>query len=202
MRDDASAKKCGDSPARAVKKLIDDQEFQRAHIFTQRTNSADGQDLLNAKHLERVNVRSIVDLRRRNAVAAAVTRKKRNSPAFEGADHQCIGWLSERGLHTHLTRVRKARHSVESAAADDSNRRGVFRGSFAGRLSCFGHSAHLELFLNSAELIDGTGSASNWPLRSCRCAARITGSCAKSASQPFFAICGRTFFLFSSVVSG
>ena len=121
VRDDAAAEKSGDAAARAIEKLVRNQEIERRQIFAQRADSADGNNSLGAEHFQSADVRAVVDFARREAMAAAVARQERDALPFERADHDRIGGIAERRLHADFARVGEAGHVVEPAAADDGD---------------------------------------------------------------------------------
>ena len=75
-----------------------------------------------AEHLEAADVRAIVDLRRRQAVPAAVPREKRDGNAAESTRDVGVRRRAERRLHHLLARRLDRRQIVEPAAADQPDR--------------------------------------------------------------------------------
>jgi hypothetical protein len=54
---------------------------------------------------------------------AAVPRQKRNALSLKRTKHYGIRRLAERRSHANLARIRQSIHRIESAPANDSNRR-------------------------------------------------------------------------------
>src|ERR1700683_3668351 len=74
VRDDTASEKSGDAPSRAVEKLVRNKKLERRQILAQRSHGAHRNNSLGTKHFQCTDVRAIVDLARRKAVAAPVTR--------------------------------------------------------------------------------------------------------------------------------
>src|SRR5207244_7408310 len=89
-------------------------------------DGADGDNALDAEHLHGVDIGAEVQFAGKNAMPAAVTRKKSDPLAFKIADHDFVGRLAERGLDTQFARIAEAAHRVEAAAADHADFRHRF----------------------------------------------------------------------------
>src|ERR1700733_15915302 len=50
-----------------------------------------------------------------------MSRQKCHPSPLKSACHDCVRWIAEWRLHSHLTRIRKSRHGVEPASANDSD---------------------------------------------------------------------------------
>src|SRR5271154_1798562 len=72
--DDSAREKSGDSSARAIEKLVRDHEFERRKVFAERSNGTYGNNPLGAEHFQSADIGTIVDLARREAMAAPVAR--------------------------------------------------------------------------------------------------------------------------------
>ena len=82
VSNDPFSKESADAILRTVEKLIGDQEFSRAQVFRQGTDSAYGDDALYAQELHGVDVGAVIDLAWQDAVAPAVARQKRHALSF------------------------------------------------------------------------------------------------------------------------
>src|SRR5271155_506666 len=76
VRDDSAGEKGGGPAARAIEELIGYQKIERWQIVAQRSHGAYGNNSLGPQHFQRANIRPVIDLARREAVAPAMTRKK------------------------------------------------------------------------------------------------------------------------------
>ena len=121
VRHQAFAEERRHTPARAIDELIGDHEIARRMLFPQATDGAEREDPFDAQFLESINVGAEVQLRRADAVAAAVARQEGDGLAFEFADDIIVGRLAEGGFDAHLVLPGKARHRIQTAAADDSD---------------------------------------------------------------------------------
>ena len=205
VRDDPAAKKCGDAQARAVVKLVGDEEFERTQILAQRAHRTHGNHARHARELQRVKIGAIVDLRWQQPMASRVAREESDALAFERAEDERVGRLPEWRFHTPFMRALQAGHGVESAAPDNADFGHGGGGAF--RVFRFWLRSHVSSFFvalraRAAGQSTTTGSATILPSCSRSLAAGVLPSWQKSASQPSRAICGSHFFLFSSVVSG
>jgi hypothetical protein len=119
----ACAEKSGDAMAGAIDELIGDQEFAGGEIFFERTDSADGDDSVHAKELERVDVGAIVDFARKNAMTAAVAGEECDGFPFEEAGNNGIGRIAEGRFDADFLAVIEPLHRVQTAATDDADGR-------------------------------------------------------------------------------
>src|SRR5271168_4655662 len=74
VRDDSAAEKCGNALAGTIEELIGDQEIERRQIVAQRSDSAGGNNSLDAQQFHRVNVRAIIDFARRKKMTSPMPR--------------------------------------------------------------------------------------------------------------------------------
>src|SRR5437868_11012135 len=107
--------------AGTVEKLIGDDEVQRFVFFLQRSDGGNGNDALDSKLLEAVNVGAEVQLRRQQAMTAPMPGQGRDFPAFEIPRHICIRRIAGRSLLAEFVHIREAGHVVQPAAANDAD---------------------------------------------------------------------------------
>src|ERR1700676_373091 len=74
-----SPKKCRDTGFRAVHKLVDDQELSGPQVLLQRPPSADGNNSLDTQLLQRADIRTKIDLARKDAMPTPVASQKRDA---------------------------------------------------------------------------------------------------------------------------
>ena len=73
-------------PLGAVEELIGNDELERAVLLLERADGAERDDPLDAELLEALDIGAEIELRRRDAMAASVTRQERHLLAGERAD--------------------------------------------------------------------------------------------------------------------
>ena len=116
---DAVAKERGRSAApRAIDDLVRHDHVSGNNLLPERTNSRNGDDALNAKCLQRPDVRPHRNLVRHQPVPHAVSRQKRDSLSMQCADDDLIRRVSERGGRRPTFNITQAGHPVEPRAAD------------------------------------------------------------------------------------
>ena len=76
VADDAVAEEARRAPVRAVDELVDEHDVAGRDAALERADGRDREHALGAELLERVDVRAVVDLRRQEAVPAAVARQE------------------------------------------------------------------------------------------------------------------------------
>jgi hypothetical protein len=106
---------------RAVDVLIDHDEIPRHDLLPKTSAGGDRHEKLDAEPLHAPDVRAIVDLRRTDAVAAAVSREEDDLPAFQSPDDERVRCRSERRLEHDLLAALEAFQVVEAAASQDSD---------------------------------------------------------------------------------
>ena len=79
----------------AVDELVGNHEVGGLVLFLQRADGGDGEDALDAKFFEGVDIGAEVQLRGQNAVAAAMAREESDFAAFQFAQHEGVGWIAE-----------------------------------------------------------------------------------------------------------
>jgi hypothetical protein len=126
--------------SRAINELVSDEKFAGREFFFERANRADGDDAIHADKFEGIDVGAVIDFRRKNAMAAAVSREERNPSTFEKARDDGFRGIAEGRVDADFLGVRKAFHVVKAAAADDS---------YAG-LRFFGRTVRLGLQKDSS----------------------------------------------------
>jgi len=101
VRHQSFSKERGDTPARAIEKLIGNHKLQRRVLFFERPNRAERQDAIHAQRFESINVGAKIQLRRRMPMAP---------PLFHLDQFQC---LATRAFNHRGTRVAKLIRFVE-----------------------------------------------------------------------------------------
>ena len=88
MRDEAAAEERADAPLRPIEELIGDDDVERLVLLLQAADGARRQNPLDAEHLEAVDVRAEIQLRRQKPMPGAVAREKRHALAAQRADRR------------------------------------------------------------------------------------------------------------------
>ena len=86
VRDQPFAEESGDAAAGAVEELIGDHEIERVMFFFREPTALKRDDALDSECFHAVDVGAEVQLRRRNAMAAAVARQEYDLFSGEFAD--------------------------------------------------------------------------------------------------------------------
>ncbi len=84
--DQAFAEEGGDAAAGAVEELVGDDEIERAVLFLERADGAEGEDALDAERFHAVDIGAEVQFGGRDAMAASVAREEGDVAAGEFAD--------------------------------------------------------------------------------------------------------------------
>ena len=92
----------GDAAARSIEELVGNDEIERAMFFFQRSHRTERQDAFHAQHLHSVNIGAEVQLRRRNAMAAAMPGKKGHSLALQFSDDVGVRRRAKRRVQLHF----------------------------------------------------------------------------------------------------
>src|SRR3990172_10004610 len=87
-------------------------------MLAQRPHRADRDDVRHAEALERVDVGAVVDLRGRDAVAAAVPRQKDHAFAAKLAHQEFVRWAAEGRLGLDPTGVFQPLDVIDAATPD------------------------------------------------------------------------------------
>ncbi len=90
-------------------------------LLFHRSHRARGEDRVHAEELEPEDVGAVVHFARREAMPAAVARKKGHAHAIDLADHVNVGRRAERRFDLALFENRQAFHVVEARASDDAD---------------------------------------------------------------------------------
>ncbi len=130
VRHQSFAEKSGDAAARAVEKLVRNYEFERRVFFLEGADGAQRNNPLDAERFEAVDVGAEIQLRRGDAMAAAMARKKRDLFPGQLSDDIVVRRPAPRRVDGQLLLYFKARHRIQSAAADNPN--GWFHSYIAG----------------------------------------------------------------------
>jgi hypothetical protein len=121
MTDDAVLEERRDAPLGEIDELVRHDEVTRLDLLLHRADRADAHEVRRPRLLQRADVRAVVDLMRRDPVAAAVARQEEERrPARERALHEHVARAPERRVDLDLRHVAEALHLVESAAAEDA----------------------------------------------------------------------------------
>ena len=134
VADDAVAEESGDAKEGAVDELIGNDEVAGLVLFFQRADGGDGENALDAELLQRINIGAEIQLRGKDAVAAAVPGEEGDLAALEIAEDESIAGIAEGRRDTHFMDVGEAGHGVEPAASDDADFRLLQYGSPRGTL--------------------------------------------------------------------
>ncbi len=126
VRDQAFAEERGDAAAGAVEELIGNDEIERPVLFLERADRAERDDALDAERLHAVDVGAEVQLRRRDAMAAAVAREEGDLSPGQRAEDVVVRRRAEGRVDDDFFLRFKAGHGVQPAAADDSDFRFQF----------------------------------------------------------------------------
>ena len=122
VRDQAFAEERRDASARAVDELIRNHEVERLVFFLERADRAERENAFHAQRFHSVDVGAEIQLRRRDAMAAAVARQKRDFFARPACPTMYASDGAPHGVSIVTLFLRfKSGHRVQSAAADDSN---------------------------------------------------------------------------------
>ena len=117
------AKECGDTIEGAIDKLIGNHKIRGLVLLFERADSRDRKNALDAQRLHRIDVGAEVQLRGQDAVAPPVSRQKSHLAPLQFAQHKSVRRLAKGRIHALFAHVRKSRHRVQPAAADDANLR-------------------------------------------------------------------------------
>ena len=96
VRDEAAPEERADAALRPIEELIGDEDVERLVLLLQAADGARRQQPLDAQHLEAVDVRPEVELRRQKAMADAVPREKRHALPAQRADDVGTRRIAER----------------------------------------------------------------------------------------------------------
>src|SRR5947209_10452055 len=125
VRHEAAAEERADAPSGAVEELIGHDDVERLVLLFQAADRARRYDPLDAEHLECVDVRAEIELRRKDPMADAMSRQERDALAAERADDERTGRLAKRRGNDLFLTVGQLRHLVQAAAADDPDAAGL-----------------------------------------------------------------------------
>ena len=104
---------------RAVKILIDNHDVARSVILAQAPDGRHAQDVRDSELLQRIDVRPVVQLMRRDLVMFAVTRQKHDFMSVQLAFEQLRLGSAERSFRIPAVPHIEMIDSVKSASADD-----------------------------------------------------------------------------------
>ncbi len=121
MGDQAFAEEGGDAAAGAIDELIGDDEIERAMFFLERADGAEGEDAFDAERLQAPDIGAKIQLRRRDAMAAAVAGEEGDFPARERADDVGIRRRAPGCFDGDFALPFEAGHGIKPAASDDSD---------------------------------------------------------------------------------
>src|SRR5204863_9078989 len=110
---------------RAVDELMRKDNVGRLVVLFHRSDRARGEDRVHAEELHAENIRAVVHLGRREAMAVAMTREERDARApcwsINLADDERIGRIAERRFDCALFDHGEAFHRVKAGAPYDSD---------------------------------------------------------------------------------
>jgi hypothetical protein len=110
-----------DAVAGAVEELVGDDDVGRLVVDLQRADGGDRDQLLDSQRLEAVDVGAVVELGRRQPVAASVARQEGDRAPVQLADDVGVRRLAERRRDPPLLAHHQPLHLVEAAAADHTD---------------------------------------------------------------------------------
>src|SRR5690606_12441445 len=105
----------------AVEELVRDDEVERRELFLERPDGAEREQPLDAELLEAVDVRAERQVRRDDAVAAAVARQEGDLASAYLAEDVGVRRRSPRRFDGHLAPVLERFHVVQAPASDDAD---------------------------------------------------------------------------------
>src|SRR5690606_20359697 len=120
---EAGAKKALLAVDGPVDELIDDHEGAGRERLLERAAGADRNDLGHPGALHGIDIGAVVDLRRRQAMAAAVTGQKDHLDPVQAAEQQMVGRWPERALDRLPARIRQPVKLIDPAAANNTDNR-------------------------------------------------------------------------------
>ena len=123
MRGDTLAEEALLARECAIDELIDDDELAGCEVLPERPDRGDRHDIGHARPLHRVDVGAVVDVRRRQPVAAAVTRKEAKLQPAELGEEDVVRRFAPGALDAQPLGVLEARQVVEPRPADDTEHR-------------------------------------------------------------------------------
>ena len=121
VRDKAVSKERVDTVACAIHKLIGNDKVERPMFFFQRADGRQRNDPRDPKLLQPVNVGTVIQLRRHEAMSPPMTGQKSDASTSQRTQNVGIGGRAKWGLQRHLAHVGQPRHRVEAAPADNAN---------------------------------------------------------------------------------
>src|SRR5579871_3935942 len=119
--DESFAKKRRRAMFGVIVKLIGQHELSRRVLFLERSNGRERQGALDTQRLHPVNVGTIIELGRREAMAASVTRQKRHARSAERADEIAVRRRAPRRGNCFFLCARESFQCVQPATADHSD---------------------------------------------------------------------------------
>src|ERR1700682_1646637 len=103
-----------------IDKLIGDDQLTGMNLLLQAAGGGNRYEMSHTELLHAENVCAVVDLRRQQSMAAAVTGEKDHFELADWALVERIGRAAERGLQLHHLDFVEPVHLVEAAASDHS----------------------------------------------------------------------------------
>ena len=121
MRDETFAEEGRNAAARAIEKLIGNDEIERPKLFFERSNSAQRKNALYAERLHAIDVRAEIQSEGESRCPRAVARQERDCMTFQFANDVVIRRRAERCVDRDFFLRVEAWHGVQTAAADDAD---------------------------------------------------------------------------------
>jgi len=90
-------------------------------IFAQAADGRQGDDIGDPAALQRIDIRPVIDLRRRQHVAAAVARNKHNRPAVQRSKTEFVRCRAEGAFDPPPFDIGKSVYLIEPAPSDDAD---------------------------------------------------------------------------------
>src|SRR5215467_15958612 len=121
VRDQALAEKALRPRKSPVYELADDDEIARYEVLTQAADCGQRDDVGHAATFQRVDIGAEIDVRRRQHVAAAVTRNEHDRLTIERAKAEFVRGRTERALDSPPLDIGEPVDLVETATPDDTD---------------------------------------------------------------------------------
>ena len=102
--DETMAEERADAAPGPIEELIGHDDVERLVLLPQAADRAGREDPLDAEHLEAVDIRAEIQLRRQDSVARAVARQKRDALAAQRADDVGTRRVAERRAEVRSSR--------------------------------------------------------------------------------------------------
>ena len=122
MGDEALAEEASRPLDGAVDVLVDEDEGPRRQLILQRTDRAHRDEVGDPEPLHGVDIGAVVDVARREAMAAPVARQEGDAGVADAAGADRVRRLAPRALDALLGEILDAGEVVDPRAADDAEK--------------------------------------------------------------------------------